>query len=235
MALKDLIISKTKISEELVENLLKDRAQLIEENTEVHLLPETRRLPNSLRVLLYLCGKKAWSLLQDEEILTPIVELSNNLGIKGNTLRPTLKELRDDRLVESKSGQYYILPMGISCLQQYFEEEAKKAPVEKGEKRRTSRKKRSKAERKQKKTSTIGVGEQLRLMIEEGFFDIPKGLSEIRAELEKRAFNIPLTSLPYYVRDLVKKGVLGREKEKRGKRRVWIYKSPSGISKRSHE
>lgn len=233
MSIKDLVVSKTDIGEELVESLLIGRVRLIEESSEVQLSPGTRGLPSATRILLYLCGKKAWSLLRNKELTTPIVELSNNLGIKGNTLRPTLKRLRDSRLIESKSGQYCILPMGVLHLQQYFEEEDVKAAAEGGEKENVRDKSKSKGkkerrgtERKPRRAPTAGIGEQLRIMVEEGFFGEPKGLSEIQTELEKRAFIIPLTSLPLYVIDLVRGKALNREKEKRGRRKVWVYKSP---------
>lgn len=226
MALQDLVISQTKISEELIEHLLKGKIQLIEENNEVHLLPSTKNYSNPIRVLLYLCGKKAWSLLKNEEVLTPIVELSNNLGIKGNTLRPILKSLRDDRLVESKSGQYYVLPTGITYLEQPSEDYKTGAAHHVAVKRKQADKS-GKAPKTKKLTGTKGVGTQLRNLLEKGFFNEGKGLTEIQEMLAKKAVKVSLTSLPSYVINLVRKGLLDREKEKRGKKIIWIYKTSS--------
>jgi DNA-binding transcriptional MocR family regulator len=215
MVLKDLIISQDRISEEIIEKILSGRVQLLAENQQVHLLSSAKDLPSSIRILMYLAGKKAWSIIKKRDFLTPIVELSDNLGIKGNTLRPLLKNLRDEKLVESKSGTYRILPMGIVHLQQYPEKVA--APPKDRKETRFKMEKR-------KKVATKGVSARIRLMIEEKFFETPKSLNDIREALKKNTYNIPRTSMPKYLIRLVRRGLLKREKSQRGKKNIWMYK-----------
>jgi len=230
MALKDLIISKTEISEDLIENILKNNVQLIKENEEVYLLPPTKNLSGTTRVILYLCGKKAWSLILNKEITTSIVELSNNTGIKGNTLRPILKKLKDSKQVDSQNGKYYLLPMGLTFLQQNLNKDnginlSIKTTKHKARRKNSTTKTNDNDIVKTRKTnSSSGIPEQILIMINEGFFDQPKSLSEIIKELDKRAFKIPLTSLPSYVIPLTKSRKLERNKEKRGEKSVWVYK-----------
>lgn len=224
MTLEDLIISKTKISEGLIEKTLRGNVKLVEESLEVYLLPETKDLQNNSRILLYLTGKKAWSLLKNKEILTPIVELSNNLGIKGNTLRPILKELRDQQLVESKEGKYHILPMGISRLEKILEDYNKEPPDKAGV-RQTVKKRKSGRKAKRSVSDTGVISGLLQKLINQGFFNQPRGLSEIQKELKKNAVNVALTTLPSYVIQLIRNDVLFREKQRKGNRMVWVYSS----------
>lgn len=49
-------------------------------------------------------------------------------------------------------------------------------------------------------------------MVDDGFFDRPKTISEVKAELENRGHHIPLTSLSGPLQKLCKKKVLRRQK-----------------------
>lgn len=218
MALKDLIIDQKQISEELLEKLLKGKVDLVKENQAVSLTKFGNSLPNKTRILLFLCSKKAWEFLTKKEIKTSIEELEKNLGIRGNTIRPILKELRDSYQVESEKGKYRILPKGIFTLGKELEQQGNKE--EKGEERRGV-----KIQKKEKSGKGFSRSEFINKLYGEGFFKEPKTLEEAKNELEKMGVATKLSSLPPYFLPLVRKGKLNREKIQKGKKKIWVYKS----------
>lgn len=128
MALKDLITSKKKITDALLEKILKSNVELMAETKGVNLTGRTLKFSNKTKVLLYLCGKKAWELIDksQEKYKTSISELVQALGILNSTMRSLLKGLRDDGLVFSEKGKYFVLPKGVLLVQNLIERESKK-------------------------------------------------------------------------------------------------------------
>lgn len=217
MALKDLIINQKQISEELLEKLLKGRVDLIEGNQGVSLTKIGNSFSNRMKILLYLCGKKAWELLTSKEEWVSITEIERNIGIKGNTLRPLLKDLKDSYEVESEKGKYRILPRGILVLEKEFEQQD--SEKEKGEKR-------VRVPKKEKLKREFSRGEFINKLYEQGFFKEPRALEEVKNELEKMGIVTKFSSLPPYFLPLVRKGKLIRERVQRGKKKIWVYKLP---------
>jgi len=216
MALEDLIIDHKQISKELLEKLLKGRVELIRENKGVNLTRLGNGFSNKIRVLLYLCGKKAWELLVSEEIRSSIEELEKNLGIKGNTLRPILKELKDSYRVETEKGKYRILPKGVFELEGGLQQEPEQ----------TKALSKSNVRKESKSSRGISTSAYINKLHNEGYLKTPKKMSDIMNELKKRGVTIKLTSLPPYLLSLVRKGNLVREQIIEGKRKIWVYKSP---------
>jgi hypothetical protein len=214
MVLKDLIVDHKQISEGLLENILRGKVELIKEGEGVNLTEEGNSFPNRIRVLLYLCGKKAWELLTSKEIRVSIKELERDLGIKGNTLRPILKSFKDSYQAEAEKGKYRILPKGVFELEKELQRKY-------GKKERVLKPYSKKSELSRK----ISKSEFIRKLYDEGFFKEPKKMSDVLCELKKLGIHIKLSSLPSYLLPLVRKGKLTREQITRGKRKIWVYKS----------
>lgn len=119
MALRDLIVQKKHITEELLEDVLKTYVRLVEEDQEVVLLPATEKLLIKQKVLLYLAGVYAWDLLLSHEKNTPLKnsDIEQALGVEGNTLRPILKTFRDSQLIEQVGDGVVITYKGVESLQ----------------------------------------------------------------------------------------------------------------------
>ena len=83
----------------------------------------------------------------------------------------------------------------------------------------TPQKKKIKREEKNKET----VADKILLLEDEGFFDRPKTLIEIRKKLEEVGFYYPVTSFPPYLLKLCKERKLRRFKEKRDGKDFWVY------------
>ena len=128
MGLKDLIISKKQITEDLLERIIKGNVELIGETKGVNLTRKALKFSSKTKVLLYLCGKQAWEWIDksQEKYKTSISELVQELGILNTTVRSLLKGLKDDGLVFSDKGKYHVLPKGILLVQNLIEVEGKK-------------------------------------------------------------------------------------------------------------
>lgn len=216
MALEDLIIDHKQISKELVEKVLKRRVELIKDSQGVLITKAGNNFSSKIKVLLLLCGKKAWSLLTSGDILTSIDEIEKNVGIKGNTLRPLLKDLKDSYMVESEKGKYKILPKGIFELENEFEHKianTENKEVMKNQIQKTPQK-------------DFSRSESINKLYEQGFFKEPKTLEDIRNQLEKMGIITKPSSLPSYILPLVRKEKLFREKIEKNKKKIWIYKLP---------
>lgn len=145
MGLKDLIVDKKQLTEAFLEKILKNNIELIKESKGVNLTKKSLKFSNKTKVLLYLCGKKAWELIDEskEEYKTSISELSQTLGVLNNTMRSILKGLKDDGLVFSEKGKYHVSSKGALFVQNLIEtEEKKEKPIvytKKGGKKRVPR------------------------------------------------------------------------------------------------
>ncbi|MFA6393689.1 MAG: hypothetical protein WCW25_02350 [Patescibacteria group bacterium] len=213
MALKNLIINNTEVTEDLLDKVLTGNVNLVKQGNSVVLTQQSNKLPNRERILLYLCGKEAWKLLEKNEILVSLFELEKNLGIKGNTLRPILKSLKDEYKVESQKGKYFILPQGIFSLQAYFENP-------------NSESNSPKSVKKNNKPRKSSVTDFLLKLNEEGFFNTGKNGTEIYKKLiEKGVTSLKLSSLPSYLLPLVRNDILSRKKidTEAGMGKIWVY------------
>lgn len=219
MALKDLIVSNQKITEDLLENVLRGYVELIQDGKKVLLTKKALFLSARAKVLLFLAGGNAWTLIDGVQWLVSPSEMEDDLGIGGNTLRPTLKNLSDNYLVKSEDGKYKILPKGIYELERSLKDGT--ALVQKsGNSNQTTRDSKSKQPRSPSKS------EILLEMRKDGFFDSPKELQEIHAELGRRAATTKITSIPSLILPMIRKKELSREYKQKTEGKVWVYKLP---------
>jgi len=133
MALKDLIKSTDKLEDSL-ESILKGRVDLVKmgEEKSIKMTKELlKKLDNVNKVLLYLAGKRAWSLIDGTEYWAKPKELEANLFMPGGSVRPILMKLKKEKFVEfnRKEKEYRITSLGILELEnllQKYEEKQKK-------------------------------------------------------------------------------------------------------------
>jgi DNA-binding transcriptional ArsR family regulator len=135
MALKDLI-QTTRDIKDILEELLRGRITLIPAGTEkiVQVNKESiKKLDNVTKILLYLAGKKAWELIEQEEKNEKIEywvkpkKIEEELSLSGGSVRPLLRKLYKNRLVEiNKRGEYRISFGGILTLEERIKKYEKK-------------------------------------------------------------------------------------------------------------
>ena len=128
MGLEDLIIDKKQITDTFLEEILKGNVELVKEGKSVSLTQESLKFSSKTKILLYLCGIKAWDLIDGKQdpSKTSISELSQALGILNATMRSLLKELRDNGLVSSDKGKYFVLPKGVLVIKNLIKSEKEK-------------------------------------------------------------------------------------------------------------
>lgn len=221
MTLKDLIITKQQISEALVENVLKGRVELIQDGNEILLTKESINFPNKIKILLFLAGGKAWELLDSISLSFSPGEIGVKLSIPGNSLRPLLRELSNSFLVGNDKGRYQITPKGVYELERMLKTTT--------EINKTVQGKRSKAVRVSRapksKSGTPLKSKSIEVLIDEGYFSIPRNNQEILMELGRRGVTIKSTSLPSFLLPLIRKKILVRDYKEKNKRKVWAYKA----------
>lgn len=130
MALKDLIKS-TEDLESTLESILKNRADLIKTDKEKSIKVKKellKKLDNVTKILLYLAGKRAWSIIDKAEYWTKPKELETNLFIPGGSIRPLLMKLKKEKFVEynKKEKGYKITTLGILELENLLQKYEKK-------------------------------------------------------------------------------------------------------------
>lgn len=130
MALEDLIIDQKDVATDLVESVLKDRVELVKNTRGVHLTKQGQTLSNRTRILLFLCSKKAWDLIENkqEPTLTSLEELAQGIDLFGSTLRTASKALKDSHFVNSDKGKYFIMTSGVHALENWLKEESSRKP-----------------------------------------------------------------------------------------------------------
>jgi hypothetical protein len=214
MPLSDLIVTNKEISENLIEKVLKDRVELVQDGNKVVLTREGSTYPNKIKVLLFLSGGKAWELLDHVSLSFTPVEMEKTVGIPGNSLRPILKEISDNYMVNNDRGKYQITAKGIYELEKLLENITKI----------DTRGKKSKPKKIRVlggPTKTMAIDE----LLKEGYFSTPRDNGEIISELGRRGVTIKQTSLPSFILPLLRKKVLTRDYKLKDKRKVWAYKA----------
>lgn len=222
MALKDLVITNKQVSEDLIENILKGKVELLQDGNKIILTRESSIFPNKVKILLFLVGGKAWELLGSASLSFSPGEIEAALNIPGNSLRPLLKELSDNFFASNNKGKYQITFKGV------YELEAMLKTISGNDEggshnNRSGKKTLSKSPRSTKAApSKSGAIDEL---INEGYFSEFRDNQEILAELGRRGITIKSTSLPSFLLPLLRKKVLTRDYKEKNKRKVWAYKT----------
>lgn len=74
-----------------------------------------------------------------------------------------------------------------------------------------------------RRTTPKTLHDYILLLLEEKFFEHPKGLGEITEKLKEMAVYYPVTSFPQYLNKLLKERILRRFKENRKGKEIWVY------------
>ncbi len=113
MGLKKLLVTEQRVTEEVLERILSGYVLLAQDTRRVIFTPEGMKLAARAKVLLALAARHAWRFVEqgaEQDTSVSLTRLEEETGLPGNTVRPTLKALKDRRVVESPGAGVYRLP-----------------------------------------------------------------------------------------------------------------------------
>ncbi len=234
MALKDLIASKSALTEEAVEALIKDYVRYDVEEKEITFLPAAARLSGKQKVLVYLVALQGWPIVaKGQEIPTAAkpAHIGERVGVPGGTLRPLLKDLKDRHLIAWKAGAYSVRAASLADIKAEVDGKAPARSAPKPKRAKTPEKA-VPGEPKVKRKASGKSGDltaKFNGWIDEGFFRKPRTLGEVRDRFHEQGDIIPRTTIPAYLLAAVrtKPPRLTRTRADVDGKKVWVYTSPS--------
>ncbi len=242
MALKDLIASRQDLNEAAIERVVKDYVRYDPGKDEIILTSEATRLPNKLKVLVYLVALEGWVYVKPEldGASAKPSQLESALGIPGGTLRPLLRDLAAERLVKSHGGAYRIVPANLTHVVTAIDAgsgEGSGAPSERRTRRRAKQSPKVKdsgtpvkasdkpVNPKRQKTGPTNAAAMFQSWVDKGFFLQPKSMKDMLQEFHNKGVIMKMTSLSKLPLTAVRSGALVRRKGEQNGRQVWLYSS----------
>lgn len=240
MALRDLVAQKSALTEDAIEQVVKDYVRYDPEEREIAFTPEFASLGNKAKVLVYLVAVQGWAFVVDEAVTveTKPADLEDKLGIPGGSLRPLLKDLKDRHLVVSKGAGYSVRHSNLAAIQREIEARSGSGPTVARRRKAPARPKPASNEapasdntnavtdtKKRKAASGGDLKQTFNEWITQGFFDSPRTLADVQARFHQEAILIPRTSIPKYLLAGVREKSLSRSKENVNGKQLWVYQT----------
>jgi hypothetical protein len=239
MALKDLIASKSALTEGAIEALIKDYIRYDVEEKELTLLPAATSLSSKQKVLVYLVALQGWPIVAKGEdapaTTAKPAEIGERVGIHGGTLRPLLKELKDSHLISWKAGAYSVRAASLADIKKEVDGTA--APARKPSRPRraakateaTPDKPASGPKGKRKAAATGNMAKKFNGWITEGFFKEPRTLAQVQDRFHEQGEILPKSSVPWFLLTAIRANPprLIRKKDTVGGKKIYVYTSPS--------
>ncbi len=234
MALKDLVASKSALTEGAIEAFIKDYVRYDVEEKEITFLSAASTLSGKQKVLVYLAALQGWPFVaKGEEIPTTAkpAHIGERVGIHGGTLRPILKDLKDRHLIARKGGAYSVRAASLADIKAEMEGTAtvKKAarPI-RAVKETGAVKGDPKSKRKPSSGKSGELMEKFNRWIDEGFFRKPRTLAEVQERFHEQGDIVPQSSIPHYLLTAVRARPprLTRTRADVNGKKVWAYTSP---------
>lgn len=237
MALKDLTVAKSELTEEQVEEIVSEYVRYDPAAKEIVFLPAAATLSNRSKTLVYLVALQGWPFVSDEKMPTEAspAQIEGAVHIHGGTLRPILKGLKDSHLISARGRAYSVRSAALPNIKAEITG-TKKTPTPARRKAKTRPADSSgKAEgaatgtRKPRKRSRQGEGksEIFDKMITRGFFNKPRTASDVKEQFHKQGHILPLSSVPQYLLKAIRGGnkKLDRDKKEVNGKKVWVYET----------
>lgn len=240
MALKDLVADRSKLTEAAIEEIVRDYIRYDPGTYDVVLTPAGLALSNDAKVLVILVAIAGWQYVVDEirPVDTKPAALEQMTGIAGGTLRPTLKKLKDARLVVSSSDGYAIRVANLDAIGRVI---AGEKGVAKSARRRSKHAATDEEDStangggaspesrigKERRKTSVPIRSSLARLVDNGFFAEERTLGQVVTRLHEMAIIAKTTSLSGPIAEMVRSGKLARKKVTEGGKDIWSYRSVS--------
>jgi hypothetical protein len=236
MALKDLTVAKSELTEKQVEDIVADYVRYDPGVKGIMFLPAAASLSNRSKTLVYLVALQGWPFITDESITTEATpaQIEDSVHIHGGTLRPILKSLKDSHLISAR-GRAYSVPSaaltnikaeitGAGKAQPHFRARAKAesadSPIKHGGTSTGTGKLRKQPKQGESKAETFEK------MVLVGFFGKPRTASEVKEQFHKHGHIVLLSTVPQYLLKAIRDKKLDRDKKDVNGKNVWVYETP---------
>lgn len=241
MPLKDLLIDVNEHTEQLIEEIVTPYARYDNVNKRIVFLHGARELNVRSRILLYLCALRGWPFVSEEmtnEIEAKPVEIEKLTGIPGGSLRPLLKQLLDDHLIQYNDGKYSVSPIHLpqakaEILRNHTDKSTTSDVGSYRRKRGKSNKHKKEAGDKKaeveqpkntkRKSRNTEVADKFQQLVTSGWFSQERGAADLLKRLRELGINASDTELPFHLLRATKSGLLQRKKGEANGRKVWVY------------
>jgi len=228
MALKDLTIKGSVLTEKQVEDIVSKYVRYDVEERQIHFLPAFTPLKTRDKVLIYLVALNGWPFLSKEPLPTEAspATIGKAINIPGGTLRRILMELKVVHLISATGRLYKVQSAALSQIMEVLRGKAGSDIVHR---RVASKKSRAKHEgvpavneNKGKRTKR-NLLEVFNNIIADGFFSQPKVIGELKDRFAEKGLNVPMTTLSRMLLRATKDERLTRKQKEVGKRKIWTY------------
>jgi hypothetical protein len=237
MPLKNLMVTKSEVIEKQIEAIVSEYVRYDPRSKEILLLPTSTSLLNRSRVLTYLVALQGWPFVTNEQVATTATpaQMSRILGIRGGTLRPILKELKDKQLVSVQGRSYSAPVVALPAIGREIIgpesaglDNTKRQQAQRNQE--SPRVGRQRARKPKTQTKTKGsVASFFDSLISGGYFNKPRTLTDIKERFHEKGLIVPKTSIPQYLLKAIRPtdGRLRRKKHEISNKRVWVYENTS--------
>lgn len=230
MALKDHVTDSAKLSEEEIESIIADFLKYDPANKAVVFLPKAHNLSAEKKILLHLVALRGWRFVVKENPPAADAlprEIERVTGLRGGTLRPTLRSLVESKMLDSRKGRYEIPAHNLGRVRDAMASGRSTVTSRPSSLERNTDKKSAAKLTPNKKVSHYkpSLTEAFEKLLAANWFKGGKTLTQLKEKLEEAAVIVPVSRLPVHLLKAIREKPprLTRNKEEVNGKRVWVY------------
>jgi hypothetical protein len=235
MALKDLIADSAALTEKAIEDIIAPYISYDPKMKQISFTAKAKNLPSKHKIVLYLVALHGWPFVTDESLPTTAkpADLEEALGIRGGTLRPILKSLKEAHYLIAKGSRYGVQAASLNEIKAMLAGEtssSRAVPSKSGRRKDTSTKNETDSAGKdgskgKRKTHAKGVdlGAMFRGWIADGYFKQKRSMKDVKQKFRQKGVMVENTTLPTYFLAALRDDLLEREQAEVDGRKVWVY------------
>lgn len=225
--LASLLLDSVEVDRARIASVLKNLVGIDRESGRIVPKPAFSSLSNRRRVLAVLLAVKASELMSvTDSHAVRAGDIPKLAGVPEGSAHPILKDLRDShRVSQTTDGLYYFSDHNVlDALAEFEMRDSDSIPASDAEFDRPRQDTRSQNSKGSKPaTSTqLGPKRMLDTLLEDGWFDNPRTLSDVAARMKDRwARDVKVTSISPYFSAMTRSGELERQKNEKGVYEYW--------------
>jgi len=235
MALKDLIADSAALTEQAIEDIIGPYISYDPKMKQISFTAKAKNLPNRHKIVLYLVALHGWPYVTEDELPTTAkpADLETSLGIRGGTLRPILKGLKDAHYLIAKGSRYGVQAASLNEIKAMLSGETAPGRVAVSKSRRRGAVTKSEsdsagknASKGKRKTKGSDIGVMFKGWIADGYFKQKRSMKDVKQKFRQKGVMVENTSLPTYFLAALRDDLLEREQADVDGRKVWVYWQP---------